>query len=109
MLSAALPRTAAPKNLRFELLGSRVGTTSMMAGRIEVNTALIEEASMNRDQVKGRANEVAGKAKKTTGRVIGNRKMEAKGAMKEAGGKIRKTVGDVREQSRETPREEDIE
>jgi len=62
---------------------------------------------MNRDQIKGRASEVAGKAKKATGRVIGNRTMEAKGALKEAGGKIRKTVGDARENARDKPRDDD--
>ena len=64
---------------------------------------------MNRDQVKGRATEVAGKAKKATGRVLGDRKMEVKGAMKEAGGKIRKTVGDARENARDASRDDKIE
>ncbi len=64
---------------------------------------------MNRDQVKGRVSEAACKAKKATGRVLGNKTMEVKGALKEAGGKIRKTVGDARENAREKPRDEDIE
>ncbi|HEX3062318.1 MAG TPA: CsbD family protein [Usitatibacter sp.] len=56
---------------------------------------------MNRDQVKGRAKEMAGKAQKATGRVLGKTGMQAKGLVKEAGGKIQKTVGDARERSRE--------
>ena len=63
---------------------------------------------MNRDQVKGRASEIAGKAKKAVGRVTGNKTMQAKGAMKEAGGKIRKTVGDARENARDKARDENI-
>ena len=50
---------------------------------------------MNRQQVKGRVNEVVGKAVKNTGRATGSVKMEAQGLAKEAGGKVQKTVGDV--------------
>jgi uncharacterized protein YjbJ (UPF0337 family) len=52
---------------------------------------------MNRDQVKGRIKEAAGKAKKVTGRAIGSAKMEAKGLVKEARGKLQKNVGDARD------------
>jgi uncharacterized protein YjbJ (UPF0337 family) len=52
---------------------------------------------MNRDQVKGRVKEAAGKAKKITGRALGSVKMEAKGLMEEARGKLQKNVGDVRD------------
>lgn len=55
---------------------------------------------MNRDQVNGRARELAGKAKKTAGRAVGNRTMEAKGLAKEAGGKVQKNVGDLRSGTR---------
>jgi uncharacterized protein YjbJ (UPF0337 family) len=51
---------------------------------------------MNRDQVDGRAREMAGKAKKTAGRLVGSGRMEAKGLAKEAGGKIQKAAGDAR-------------
>ncbi len=51
---------------------------------------------MNRDQVKGRAKEVAGKIEKDVGRVSGSAKTEAKGLAKEAVGKVQKNVGDAR-------------
>ena len=51
---------------------------------------------MNRDQVKGRAKEVAGKIEKNVGRVAGSAKTEAKGLAKEAVGKVEKNVGDAR-------------
>lgn len=51
---------------------------------------------MNRDQVKGRAKEVAGKVEKMLGRVVDSPKMEAKGILKETAGKVQKAVGDVR-------------
>ena len=50
---------------------------------------------MNRDQVKGRAKEVAGKVEKNVGRAIGNPKVEAKGLAKELSGKVQKTAGDI--------------
>ena len=55
---------------------------------------------MNRDQVNGRAREIAGKVKKNAGRAMGNRTMQAKGLAKEAGGKVQKNVGDLRSGSR---------
>jgi len=60
---------------------------------------------MNRDQVKGRVKEAAGKAKKAAGRAVGSSKLQAKGLMKEAGGKIQKNVGDIRERNREDTRD----
>lgn len=53
---------------------------------------------MNRDQVKGRAKEAAGKVKKNVGRAIGNPTMEAKGLGKEIVGKVQKTLGDARDE-----------
>jgi uncharacterized protein YjbJ (UPF0337 family) len=53
------------------------------------------ETAMNKDQVKGRAKEVAGKIEKNVGRAIGNPKVEAKGLVKEVAGKVQKNVGDV--------------
>ena len=55
---------------------------------------------MNRDQVKGRAKEVAGKVEKNVGRAVGSAKTEAKGIAKEAVGKVQKNVGDARNNSR---------
>jgi len=51
---------------------------------------------MNRDQVKGRAKEAAGKVEKNVGRATGSIKTEAKGLAKEAVGKLQKNLGDAR-------------
>jgi uncharacterized protein YjbJ (UPF0337 family) len=51
---------------------------------------------VNKDQVKGRAKEVAGKLKKSAGQVIGNPRLESEGAMLEVEGKAQKTVGDIK-------------
>ena len=51
---------------------------------------------MNKDQVSGRAKEVAGNIEKNVGKAVGNDKMEVKGAVKEVEGKVQKNVGDAR-------------
>ncbi|MEO8223349.1 MAG: CsbD family protein [Gammaproteobacteria bacterium] len=53
---------------------------------------------MNKDQVKGRMTEAAGKVKSTTGKAVGNKKLEETGRAEELGGKVRATYGDVKNQ-----------
>jgi uncharacterized protein YjbJ (UPF0337 family) len=52
---------------------------------------------MNKDQVKGRAEEAKGAVKESTGKVIGNRDLEAEGAADKAAGKVQKNYGDAKE------------
>ena len=51
---------------------------------------------MNKDQVKGRAEEVAGKTKKVVGGIVGNENLKDKGRLEEAKGKVRSTYGDAK-------------
>ncbi len=51
---------------------------------------------MNKDQSKGRIEEVKGKAKEIAGRVIGDREMEIKGKAQNIGGKSQAAYGDVK-------------
>lgn len=51
---------------------------------------------MNRDQVKGRVKEGAGKVQEEVGKATGNLSQQAKGLLKQGEGKVQKTVGDVR-------------
>ena len=53
---------------------------------------------MNKDQVKGRAEELAGKTKKVTGKVIHDSSLKQKGRLEEAAGKARATYGDAKEE-----------
>ena len=52
---------------------------------------------MNKDQIKGRTKEAAGKLKKKVGQAIGNPRLEAEGAMLEVEGKAQNTVGTVKQ------------
>ena len=51
---------------------------------------------MNKDQVKGRAEEVAGKTKKVVGGAIRDDQLKNKGRVEEAAGKVRSSYGDVK-------------
>lgn len=51
---------------------------------------------MNKDQIKGRVEEVAGEAKKVTGKLVGNKNLEEKGRAEKAAGKARAVYGDVK-------------
>lgn len=53
---------------------------------------------MNKDQVKGRMKELAGKAKKVTGKVVQDSNLQNKGRLEEAAGKARATYGDTKEE-----------
>jgi uncharacterized protein YjbJ (UPF0337 family) len=50
---------------------------------------------MNKDQVKGEAKNIAGKAQEQVGKIIGSKEQQVKGQSKQVTGKIQKGVGDV--------------
>ncbi|MGI8905329.1 MAG: CsbD family protein [Candidatus Sumerlaeaceae bacterium] len=51
---------------------------------------------MNKDQIKGRVEEVIGKVKQSTGRNSGDLDQQDEGAGQELKGKVQKTFGDVK-------------
>jgi len=53
--------------------------------------------SINKDQVKGRAEEAKGKVKEVVGRVFGNKNLEVKGNIQKTVGAAQALVGDVKE------------
>jgi len=50
---------------------------------------------MNRDQVKGTADDVAGKVQRKVGEVTGSTDQQIKGAAKQVEGKVQRGAGDV--------------
>jgi len=52
---------------------------------------------MNKDQVKGRVEEAKGSVKETTGKVVGNTRLETEGAVDKAAGKAQAGYGDAKE------------
>lgn len=54
---------------------------------------------MNKNQTKGRALEINGKAKETAGKVTGNKTTQAKGAAEKTKGKVEKHFGDAKNEA----------
>ena len=52
---------------------------------------------MNKDQVKGSAKTLTGKAKQAAAHVTGNPRLRAAGRSDQAAGKIQQTVGDIKQ------------
>lgn len=52
---------------------------------------------MNKDQIKGKAKDIAGKAQQKVGELTGSEKQQVKGLKNQAEGKIQKGVGDVKD------------
>jgi uncharacterized protein YjbJ (UPF0337 family) len=56
-----------------------------------------QEIGMNKSQVKGRVEQVKGKIKKTTGAIVGSKKLEQRGRAEEIAGKIEANLGDLKD------------
>ncbi len=52
---------------------------------------------MNKDQVKGRVEQAKGSVKETTGKVTGDRDLEAEGTVDKTAGKVQAGLGDAKE------------
>jgi uncharacterized protein YjbJ (UPF0337 family) len=56
---------------------------------------------MNKDEIKGQANEVDGKIKEVTGKVVGDKKLEVKGSVQGSVGQAQKKLGDVKQDAKD--------
>jgi len=52
---------------------------------------------MNKVQVKGRINKAEGKVKEVTGKIVGNKRLEAEGKVQTAVGKVQAGYGDLKD------------
>jgi uncharacterized protein YjbJ (UPF0337 family) len=68
------------------------------AARSRLFHAPQEKQIVNKGQIKGRAEELAGKAKKVTGKVVHDESLKQKGRIQEVAGKTRATYGDTKEE-----------
>jgi len=69
--------------------------TACAATRIFIST--VEEATVNKDQVKGNVKEIKGNVKEAAGNLVGNDKLKAKGQIDQAAGKAQSAYGDLKE------------
>ncbi len=56
--------------------------------------------SINKDQVKGRVEEVKGASKEAAGKIVGDKTLEAKGIVEKNLGKARANFGDVKQHAK---------
>jgi uncharacterized protein YjbJ (UPF0337 family) len=56
---------------------------------------------MNKDQVKGRAEQAKGTMKEAAGKAVGHRDLEAEGKVDKAAGKVQSTYGDAKEKAKD--------
>jgi uncharacterized protein YjbJ (UPF0337 family) len=52
---------------------------------------------MNKDQVKGKAKNIAGKIQEQAGKLVGSKKQQVKGLTKQISGKAQEGFGDARQ------------
>jgi uncharacterized protein YjbJ (UPF0337 family) len=52
---------------------------------------------MNKDQIKGKAKDVAGKVQEKVGKAAGSSEQQAKGLSKQTEGKVQEKAGDVKD------------
>jgi len=61
---------------------------------------------MDKDRIKGSAEQVGGAVKEGVGKALGDKKMETEGKMDKAEGKIRNAVGGAKDAVRETVKDD---
>jgi uncharacterized protein YjbJ (UPF0337 family) len=60
---------------------------------------------MNKDQVKGRVEDVKGKIKETAGKAVGNDRLRTEGVVDQVAGKSQATYGDAKEKVRDAAKD----
>jgi uncharacterized protein YjbJ (UPF0337 family) len=60
-----------------------------------------QEKKMDKDRIKGSAEQAKGKIKETFGKVTGDSKTEAEGKAEQAKGKVQNTVGGIKDKFKE--------
>ena len=59
---------------------------------------------MNKDQFKGRVEELKGSIKEATGKLVGDDTLEAKGIIQKNVGKVQENVGDLKQDIKDSPK-----
>jgi uncharacterized protein YjbJ (UPF0337 family) len=60
---------------------------------------------MDKDRLKGSAQQVGGSMKETAGKALGDEKLKAEGKMDKAEGKLRNTIGGVKDTIRDVQKD----
>jgi uncharacterized protein YjbJ (UPF0337 family) len=64
---------------------------------IKDNSANNKDATVDKDRIKGSAEQIKGTVKEAVGKVLGDEKMETEGATDKAAGKVQNAVGGLKD------------
>ena len=64
---------------------------------IKDDSANSEDATVDKDRIKGSAEQIKGTVKEAVGKVLGDKKMETEGATDKAAGKVQNAVGGLKD------------
>ena len=64
---------------------------------IKDDSANSEDATVDKDRIKGSAEQIKGTVKEAVGKVLGDKKMETEGAADKAAGKVQNAVGGLKD------------
>ena len=56
---------------------------------------------MNKDQIKGAAKDIGGKAQEEVGKIVGSKHQQTEGLKHQVAGKLQETVGDLKQAVKE--------
>jgi uncharacterized protein YjbJ (UPF0337 family) len=68
-----------------------------IAEAVIIDPANSEDAAMDKDRIKGSAEQVKGTAKETVGKIFGDKKLETEGKTDKAAGKVQNAVGGLKD------------
>ena len=64
---------------------------------IKDDSANSEDATVDKDRIKGSAEQIKGTVKESVGKVLGDKKMETEGTADKAAGKVQNAVGGLKD------------
>jgi uncharacterized protein YjbJ (UPF0337 family) len=68
-----------------------------IADAVTLDTANFEDTTMDKDRIKGSAEQAKGAVKETAGKIFGDKKLETEGKTDKAAGKVQNAVGGLKD------------
>ena len=68
-----------------------------IADAVTLDTANFEDTTMDKDRIKGSAEQAKGAVKETVGKVFGDKKLETEGKTDKAAGKVQNAIGGLKD------------
>jgi uncharacterized protein YjbJ (UPF0337 family) len=78
----------------IDMLAHPRGQEQYLGKAVSLDPAKNEDTSMDKDRIKGSAEQAKGAVKETAGKVFGDKKLETEGKTEKAAGKVQNAVGE---------------